>query len=202
MNLFVCSGGQKRPTYEVLTYLQTGGGQYIDTGVSGTSAYGFEVQFSDQTYSSFDTIISSVKDDFTVALYQIVKSTYFRKRTVEINIGASVSTTEINTIVGKDGLYVVNGKTVASIDTSVSLASSSRNIYINTNTSLTRIGSAKYYYLKLYGSNNTLIRDFIPVIRIDETLGFYDRVNQTFYENDGTGEFIAGAKTGEKIYLY
>ncbi|MFQ6778214.1 MAG: hypothetical protein ACLRFI_02880 [Alphaproteobacteria bacterium] len=41
--------------------------------------------------------------------------------------------------------------------------------------------------------NNILVRDFIPVRRVfDGKIGMYDRVENKFYGNNGTGEFIAG----------
>ena len=49
-------------------------------------------------------------------------------------------------------------------------------------------------YIKMWDKNtNTLIRDIIPVKRkSDNVIGMYDRVTETFYTNQGTGNFIAG----------
>lgn len=53
-------------------------------------------------------------------------------------------------------------------------------------------GKFNIYYCKIYDSN-TLVRDFIPVQRkSDNVLGMYDKVNDVFYTNAGTGNFIAG----------
>jgi len=59
------------------------------------------------------------------------------------------------------------------------------------------IGNSFYNYCKLYGCkvytiDNTLIRNFIPVIRIfDNKPGLYDLIGHKFYFNQGTGEFLA-----------
>ena len=47
------------------------------------------------------------------------------------------------------------------------------------------------YSIKFY-DNDTLIRDYIPAQTITGLVGLYDKVNDKFYMNKGTGEFIAG----------
>lgn len=63
-------------------------------------------------------------------------------------------------------------------------------------------GTAMYLsngYIKLYGckiwSGEELIRDFIPCYRkSDGVIGLYDKINQHFYINKGTGTFIKGSE--------
>ena len=50
----------------------------------------------------------------------------------------------------------------------------------------------KIYYQKIW-NNDVLIRNFIPCYRkSDDKPGMYDTVNDTFYTNAGTGEFVVG----------
>ena len=58
------------------------------------------------------------------------------------------------------------------------------------------------YSCKLF-NNNVLVRDFIPCYRkSDNVAGLYDLVNNTFYTNQGTGNFIVGSiKENESISL-
>lgn len=50
----------------------------------------------------------------------------------------------------------------------------------------------KVYYLKIY-DNEILVRNMIPCYRkSDNEVGMYDTVNDEFYNNQGTGDFIAG----------
>lgn len=66
-------------------------------------------------------------------------------------------------------------------------------------------GSVKYISdMVLYGcqiyDNGTLIRDFIPAKRnSDSIVGLYDIVNGIFYENAGTGTFVAGPEISQTI---
>ena len=73
------------------------------------------------------------------------------------------------------------------------------NMYIfarNGTTSTEKKCPMKLYYFKIY-DNWTLVRDFIPVLRIsDNKPWLYDLVNNVFYANAGTGEFTY-AKSAE-----
>ena len=51
---------------------------------------------------------------------------------------------------------------------------------------------AKLYSCKMY-NNSIIVRDFVPVKRIsDNVYGLWDKVNEVFYENAGTGAFTGG----------
>lgn len=50
----------------------------------------------------------------------------------------------------------------------------------------------RVYFAKIY-DDGELVRDLIPCIRVsDNEVGFYDKVNDVFYENLGTGSFTYG----------
>lgn len=51
-------------------------------------------------------------------------------------------------------------------------------------------------YCKIY-DNGTLVRNLVPAMRnSDNTIGMYDKVNDVFYTNAGTGTFEAGPAAG------
>lgn len=50
---------------------------------------------------------------------------------------------------------------------------------------------ARFRACQLY-DNGTLIRDFIPCKNADGEIGMYDTLNAVFYENAGSGVFVAG----------
>ena len=59
----------------------------------------------------------------------------------------------------------------------------------NNGTAAIQNAGVAYYGMKIY-DNNTLVRNFIPVLRnSDNKPGMYDRVTKTFFTNQGTGEF-------------
>lgn len=52
----------------------------------------------------------------------------------------------------------------------------------------------RIYYAKFYDNNGDLVRNFIPCYRkADNKPGMYDTVNNVFYTNEGTGDFVVGA---------
>lgn len=53
-------------------------------------------------------------------------------------------------------------------------------------------GKQRLYSCQMY-DNDVLVRNFVPCLRIvDDVAGLYDTVNNTFYENSGTGSFEIG----------
>lgn len=60
----------------------------------------------------------------------------------------------------------------------------------------------KWYYIKVYRSG-TLLRDYVPCVRnSDGVAGLYDKVENKFYTNSGTGSFGSGAATGDAVEEY
>ena len=56
-------------------------------------------------------------------------------------------------------------------------------------------GTASVYACKVY-ENDTLVRDFIPVLDSSNVACLYDKVNNKFYYNSGTGEFTYEGTSG------
>ena len=69
------------------------------------------------------------------------------------------------------------------------------NIYVFTINSfkdssiLEQASKMRLYYFQIY-DNNVLVRDFVPCINASGEAGLYDKVDNVFYGNTGTGEFI------------
>ena len=59
----------------------------------------------------------------------------------------------------------------------------------------------KVYSMKIY-EDNKLKKDFIPVVNVNNENGLFDLVDNKFYENNGTGEFVAGQVQGTTTYFY
>ena len=56
-----------------------------------------------------------------------------------------------------------------------------------------KIAKAKLYYCKIYDSSNVLVRDYVPAYRkTDSKPGLYDLLENKFYTNSGTDEFLIG----------
>ena len=79
--------------------------------------------------------------------------------------------------------------------TPVNTATFNQNFYIftwNSGSWSAQKQNGKKRYARLW-DNGVLVRNFIPAKRnSDDVVGMYDTVSETFFENAGTGEFIAG----------
>ena len=53
-------------------------------------------------------------------------------------------------------------------------------------------GYGKCWYLKIYDHNKVLLRDLVPCKNSNNIVGMYDIVNDVFYTNAGTDNFIGG----------
>lgn len=69
----------------------------------------------------------------------------------------------------------------------------SKNLYLWTigTSHMYKLTNTKIYGVKIY-RNNILEADIIPVIDLDDIICMYDKVNNRFLYNAGTGNFIAG----------
>lgn len=68
----------------------------------------------------------------------------------------------------------------------------------NNGTALNDSGTCRIYSCQIY-DNGTLIRDYVPCINAAHEAGMYDKLNNKFYGNSGSGNFIEG---GTLLPLY
>lgn len=93
-------------------------------------------------------------------------------------------------IFGKAGFFM-NGERIQE-EWTTSIADAEQSIYLcglNTGGQVSDFFAGKIFYCEFFDNNN-LIRDFIPV-----NIGvncFYDKLNQKYYYNKGTGDFLGG----------
>ena len=180
--------------YTQLEYIESTGTQYINTGINGTACYGFELVFKPKETTQYESILSGVLDNATFAYFASATATYLRHRGSEIFIDGTVFSDSFNTITLLNNVIKINGTAKANVTTTNAWATSSGNIMLCNNASLSRYAKLYCKSLILYGQDQTTkLRDFTPARRnSDSVLGMYDTVTQTFYTNAGTGTFIAG----------
>lgn len=206
--------------YQLVEYISSDGtAQYIDTGVSpsdylnalriegdmawntspaGTSTSQF--LFGTGYYSSTQTSRRTICVGYNQAL-DTSHTTYLNGTYVGTGVtftGSSLDTTRrVYGIDQVDKLYIYGDQTQAFTTTVNGNLSRSIVIFAFRNSSssgvpVARFANAKCYGFKIYASG-TLIRDLVPARRIsDSALGMYDKVNDAFYTNAGTGDFTAG----------
>lgn len=203
--------GPEVSDYTFLEYIESTGTQYINTGFTPSGTTRFDVGFNTSSLvgaTGFGTIFGSRQNHYTRG-YQL--TTYSDDITVlkgHFLYGTSANTPEglatirhnVDIVVGSNMHIIYSENTLTSNDVVTDTISAQSftapsPIYVfalNENGSATEFSNTKLQFLSIY-DNGVLVREYIPAIRkSDGVVGLYDKANDVFYTNAGTGEFIGG----------
>lgn len=183
---------------EVLPYIETTGGQYIDTGYAANLNTAVEVTF--QTNSGNKWLFGSRTSGGASNTYAVhvssMNSIWFQMANDSSSTQFSVGnfTNKQSTItVNKDAAYF-NGVQIGTVGRT-SFGENTLSLYlgvINANGS----GTDRPFVGKIYSSriwdNGELVRFFVPARDKDGNIGFYDLVTHQMFLNAGTGNFAYG----------
>lgn len=176
--------------YTELEYIESTGEQYIDTGIIPTN-HKVEIKFEMLSSANNKTIFGT--------------NTYMRFQLSWFNNEWHYSS-------GNGGIYsapwdgiqeiVFNNENKKIVRNGTEVAETSGTCEVTDSLYIFRRGIqgdtencvARIYYFKVYDRvTNELVRDFIPVKMKDTgEVGLYDKVEEKFYQNKGTGTFVAG----------
>lgn len=189
--------------YTLVDGITANGTQYIDTGIKIASTDTVETEFKNSTSTGYGAVYGIYATGESSAFY--ANQTYY---------GYDESNDKVNTNVAVDDQWhtvvhdFVNG-TLQLDDTTVTFTPF---VFANANNNglFTRFYNGSYgYFFK--GSvkshkitrNGTVIFNAVSVQRdSDSALGMYDFVSDTFFENDGTGDFTAGIAVSDPVEVY
>ena len=98
------------------------------------------------------------------------------------------------------GQFYVDNVLQSSISTTDTLSTGTKSIYLFANNNNGSVDNRKIQ-LRIYNckffESTALVRNFIPCYRkSDNVIGLYDKVEEKFYTNSGTGTFTKGADVG------
>lgn len=190
-----------RYNYIELEYLESTGTQYIDTGIVADERTEAEIEFQDATgalfmataggwsHANFGILFSDTAhvvhfymncDGYTDYAYSsenplsgniklLLTGVYLNDKALTITRGAIPSATAFST---KYPIYLFAQNNNGAIVSQFSMRK-------------------KIKYFKLW-KDSVLVLDFIPVLDPDGVPCMYDRVTDSFFYNQGTGQFIAG----------
>lgn len=185
--------------YIELEYIEATGEQYIDTGYIPN--HDTSIDMSVNNVTSLDAPMISSSSKWQLSSFILTSSGnkykwYYRN---EIVMG-EINSNNIDNIFLYRGYAKLNNVIVSSNDSvnNVLISDSTLRIFSGPIGGLDGVfASYRLQNLKISESglvdNPTYIRDFIPVKKTATgEIGLYDKVNDVFYSNRGTGEFIAG----------
>lgn len=180
--------------YRELEYIESTGLEYINTGVKENVCCMLEFEFMPAGLQVMaQSYLSGTVDNFTFAASGAINNVYLRYRTSEKFYLTNINPSVKNTFSIMDNKITLNNTIMSSVNTNDSVGTNSNNILIFDNASLNRRAKMRFYSLKLYDRNKNLLRNFIPVKNnTTGKAGLYDKVEDKFYGNAGTGDFIMG----------
>lgn len=179
--------------YTQIEYLESTGTQYIDTGVIPNQNIKIITLVTPKNIDE-----NGIAGNVWAARSPLLIFYQNKVRWHLVHSGSIDSNTITNDtpiyIEASNGFLQVNTSTYHSSKISSYSTTSTLNIFFRGNTS--KISKIKIHYFQIY-DNNILVRDFIPVLDKDGTPCLYDKVENKFYYNQGTGDFIAGPVSTE-----
>lgn len=199
--------GNKLPDGVVpIEYLESTRTQYINTGVTGSSATKVEITAYCTNSTSTMSLFGARSSPNNRPSFCIWQKTNNRSTKMRVDFNSSTedsiiespesswSRTNKNTVL-KDGRNnYVNGTAIqGNADMQFTLACPFYICTINTSNS-----PSGYYFVgrifscKIWDANSVLVRDLIPV-RVSDVGYMYDKVSGQFFGNSGTGAFVLGA---------
>ena len=188
--------------YRQVEYIESTGTQYIDTEIMPNQNTGFDVEFLtknkfNMTSGEFGSIFGAREGS---SVNELQLSSYSRDEDKGLirfgdrgrNAGL-IENTKMQCSL-KNKIYTNYNDVTINFTNDFATPCSLTVFALNNNGTITQHGSVQIFSLKLYNLD-TLIRDFVPCYRkSDGVIGLYDLVEQKFYTNQGTGNFIKGAE--------
>ena len=196
--------------YTQLEHIESSGTQYIDTGFKPNqdTRVVCDFQMTDPSFGAWQSVFAQRNADgasgqFTMMLRADSVNAWHTAYASQVSYPAfgSAEQTDRVTVDANKNVWTITGTNeIAYNGTSFQ---SAYNLYLfacNTGGSLGYSSKMKLYSCQIY-DNDTLVRNFIPAKNSSGAIGLYDKVNNQFYTNAGTGEFIAGPESESNSYI-
>ena len=180
-----------------LDYIQSSGTQYINSGFIPKATTRTIMKAEPMAWSAWSAFFGTRNTTTPTAtqayIAAVPAATLYRSDYFGSSLTAETSTVMQTVVIDKN-------KNICSFN-DIIINNTSNTTNATTNMfllALNDVGTAKYFLsAKLYSckiyDNGTLVRDFVPVKRIsDSKCGLWDKINNVFYSNAGTGTFTAG----------
>ena len=174
--------------YTELEYIIFTGTQYIDTEIIPTN-HSAEAKVNFDTYNNDEHLLGTSRGYLYYHFTTYNNRYYWGNDNGESNGGSWTAGAHVIVYNGDNHAITVDGTIIGS----GSNIASSQNLWIGRRDTVTNLQATLYYIKIVDKSTNKLVRDLIPVKRaFDNVVCLYDKISKGFFENQGTGTFIAG----------
>ena len=191
--------------YTELQYISADGASWFDTGITQSQAVKaiYEIIVTRSTHNNGNHILSGSSLFFPYLRSnnsgKIINAKYFG--TEPTNAAYEWSFNQKYTLEGFPDVKL-DGTTIYTL-TAGSSANATDHIWVFNyyqSSYASNIGSAsgtyafhgKLYSMKIYGADNSLLRDFVPCKNSSDVAGLYDLVDKSFYTSETTTALTAG----------
>ena len=190
--------------YKRLEYIQSTGTQYINTNLSMTSGFRAEIdiKFTSLASSKLSCIIGAHNDSSPYGRnFLAAQTSLFQIGMGDGYYNCGSPTTGEKYHIDFSNVYGNAYCKINGIGQTLSEAATGTNSYSVNTLYLLAVHGGEYwfqkvsgntYYCKIYSTEGTLVRDYIPCQTTFGEIGLWDDVNGVFYGNAGTGTFTAG----------
>lgn len=196
------SVGVNGTKYTPVDYIESSGTQYVDTGFKPNNNTKVECQvyYYGNTSSSSGFFFYGARDSGAVAQFGCYVDATSSVNKAEPRYGTQNGTRA--NLAHASTHNILQDKNVFTLDSTTTVTMTSQtfqtnyNMYIFGMNTGGGVGSValsgnRVYSFKIY-DNATLVRDFIPVIDYNNVACLFDKVENKFYYNQGTGSFTYG----------
>jgi len=193
--------------YTAVEYIECSGTQYIDTGIKPSAQLNVIVSFSHKSFNSENMVLGASSSTLYKDGIHYVLDVSNNK--TQLAFGKTVKTGSVvfsaNTIytanINEDhnGSLRINGTLDVNVPGETQFPDCNLFLFIR-NINGTADPNSTYHFIgKIYScimyEGDVLVRDFVPCIcKSTGAIGMYDRVSNQFFENLGTGSFVAGSE--------
>lgn len=183
------------PQYIPIEYIESTGTQYIDTGIVPSATIKI---ISKQSQN----VVNSQQGCEYTSSYRYRWGTNGSSQ-LYLGFGGSNLASSGNYEPNKPYIYVLergnqkvydaegNVLVTGSVTSNTYNTSSIPIFALKRGATISQYHKLRQYYYQIY-DNGTLLRDFVPALDMNLTPCLYEKVTNTFYYNQGTGEFYAG----------
>lgn len=179
------------------SYIETTGTQYIDTGINLTSSHNLVFDGYAGTGGGAICGVIATNGDYRLHHLGDNKYRYVRRKSESVSDGYVFSSTtyafDVRHVLRTDANNLYVDETLAGTVTSYELNCDIPLYVFGVNKYNTAVpgGTIRMYSFKIYDSA-TLVRDYVPALDSENVPCLYDKVSQTYFYNQGTGEFLYG----------
>lgn len=182
--------------FKRLTFIQSTGTQYIDTGFKPSTRTRVVVNIKfDALPTASSAIFGARSSDTLVFMFivtsdeKLIRSDYFGPAKLGfVDSLLSISVIDKNENIATVGNVVVTGEAVSE------RLECGHNLFLFANDNVGGVhlfASCKLYAAQIY-DDGVLQRDFVPCKSSEDIVGLYDKKNGRFYSNVASGAFLAG----------